>query len=122
MSVSAIHFAVNYMPRKPAEVTMPTAMKLENFPFFGALMPNGRFQRFQETLYIPIEFDRDSGLWCAYEPSLGIDAYTELIVDLKSMIAEQLDGNFKVYALSPDQLLTEDAKELKGNLLRLVGR
>lgn len=56
----------------------------------------------------------------AKNETLGINVFATTRAKLKEEIAEQLEINWREYALEEDSLLSKDAKQLKKELLLIV--
>jgi hypothetical protein len=77
--------------------------------------------RFHAPVVIDIDYDSESDLYVAEEPSIGVSAFNGSLEALKTDILDQLVLAWEVYAQADDSQLTRNAKQIKDNMQALVG-
>lgn len=84
-------------------------------PILEFLAAGQRIEALQ-PLFIPATLNWQDRIFEFRDPSLGIDAYSENINDLRKSVLEELDVLWRHYALSPDDELDTQARAVKAAL------
>lgn len=103
----------------PQILRMPGSQFTSTYPI-GSVIVEGKL----EALKYPISFEvfQDGNLFVAVQPTYGIDAFAETMIELHGVVADQLSINIREIAFEDDSGLTKSARILKSSLLWLIGR
>lgn len=126
MTICPTQYSQNLWEENPAESsfqaipsTVTGECSVERFLHSMSCIDCGdRFFELNETL--PIVFVEDGGRWvCEYEP-LGLMGYGDNLCEAFRLLQEDLVATYDELAEEPDEALTEDARELRNQIVGLV--